>query len=66
MEGRKEVDLVCRGGLYLVYDGFVLFLLFVSEVAASQDKEPLLSMSLSLPLFTYYMLPSELVEREGS
>ena len=64
--GRKDVELFGGSGLYLVYDGFVLFLLFVSEVAASQDKEPLLSMSLSLPLFTYYMLPPELVEREGS
>ena len=68
--GRKDVELFGGSGLYLVYDGFVLFLFFASEAAAeaaTQDKEPLLSMSLSLSesLFTYYMLlPSELVERE--
>ena len=52
--GRKDVELFGGSGLYLVYDGFVLFLLFASEAAAAeaatQDKEPLLSMSLSLSL----------------
>ena len=51
--GRKDVELFGGSGLYLVYDGFVLFLFFASEAAAeaaTQDKEPLLSMSLSLSL----------------
>lgn len=58
--GRKDVELFGGSGLYLVYDGFVLFLLFASEAAAAeaatQDKEPLLSMSLSLSPSLYSLI----------
>ena len=53
------------GSFWFMMALFLLFLLFL-PLQRRTDKEPLLSMSLSSSLFTYYMLPSESVEREGS
>ena len=59
---------VGRVGLFLVYDGFVpSFPPFFASAAQDRQRTFIVyvSLSLSVSLFTYYMLlPSELVERE--